>query len=407
MQKPLLGQRKNKMNITHKFRLYPNKETQNKLLENLELHRQTYNTLLGQLNNQKVIDKSQIQGILPDMKICDPKFKKLHSKAMQYECYKLFSNLRALAKTKGKRKVGRLRFKGKGWFKTFTYNQSGFKIIITGKRHQILWLSKIGNIPIRCHRNIVGNIKQITIKKEASGKWHASIIEERNVTIPKQETKRVVGIDLGLTDVVYDSEGNKVSNPRHLKNCSEKLAKTQRKLSKKKKGSNNRLKARLRVARQYEKLTNTRDDFLHKISRYYVNNYDAIGMEDMPIINMVHSRLAKSILDACWGRLRQFMSYKAENAGKLYMPTNYRGTTQRCSQCGEIVKKELWNREHKCHNCGFVVPRDYNSALEIKRLMLIEIGQELPESTPVEMEALPMVTSVIEAGSLFQNKVLV
>jgi len=139
-----------------------------------------------------------------------------------------------------------------------------------------------------------------------------------------------------------------------------------------------------------------------------VNKYNAIGMEDMPITNMVHNKnLAKSILDVSWGRLRQFISYKAENAGKLYVPVNYRGTTQRCSQCGDDVKKELDNREHKCSYCGFIAPRDYNSALEIKRLMLIEIGQELPESTPMEMEALPRVTSVKEVGSLFQNKVLV
>ena len=395
------------MQITNKFRLYPNKETENKLLDNLELHRQTYNILLGELNNQKEIDKSQIQGIIPDIKICDSSFKNLHSKAMQYECYRLFSNLQALKKSKEKRKVGRLRFKGKGWFKTFSYNQSGFKIIQTGKRHQTLWLSKIGNIPIRCHRNIKGKIKQITIKKESSGKWYASIIEERNITVPRQEIKKVVGIDLGLTDVVYDSDNNKVTNPRNLKKTAEKLAKEQRRLSRKKKGSKNRIKARFTVARQYEKLVNTRDDFAHKLSRYYVNNYDAIGMEDMPITNMVHNKLSKHILDACWGRLRQFISYKAENAGKLYMPINYKGTTQRCSQCGADNPKELWQREHKCHSCGFEVPRDYNSALEIRKLMLIEIGQELPKSTPVEMEALPMVTTVTEAGSLFQNKVLV
>jgi len=395
------------MQITNKFRLYPNKEIESKLLDNLELHRQTYNTLLAELNNQKEIDKSQIQGIIPDIKICDSRFKKLHSKAMQYECYRLFSNLQALRKSKEKRKVGRLRFKGKGWFKTFTYNQSGFKIIQTEKRHQTLWLSKIGDIPIRCHRGIKGKIKQITVKREASGKWFASVIEERNITIPKQEIKKVVGIDLGLTDVVYDSNNNKITNPRHLKKTAEKLAKIQRRLSRKKKGSINRLKARIKVARQYEKLTNSRDDFLHKLSRYYVNNYDAIAMENMPIINMVHNKLAKHILDACWGRLRQFMSYKAENAGKLYVPVDYKGTTQRCSQCGELVPKELWEREHKCSNCGFIVPRDYNSALEIKRLCLLQIRQELPESMPVEMEALPMVTSVREAGSLFQSNALV
>jgi putative transposase len=160
-------------------------------------------------------------------------------------------------------------------------------------------------------------------------------------------------------------------------------------MSKKKKGSNNRNKCRIRLARQYEKLTNTRDDFWHKLSRQYVNNYDAIAMEDMPITNMVHINLGKHILDASWGRFRQFVSYKAENAGKLYVPVNYRGTTQRCSQCGETVKKKLKDRIHKCSNCEFVASRDYNSALEVKRLCLQKIGQELSESTPVEMLALP------------------
>src|SRR3989344_3186543 len=393
--------------LSYRFRLYPNKETENRLLESLEMHRQTYNILLGELNDQKIIDKAQIQGIIPDIKICEPRFKSLHSKAMQYECYRLFSNLKGLAKTKGKRKIGRLRFKGKGWFKTFTYNQSGFKLIQTGKRCQILWLSKIGNIPIRCHRNIKGEIKQVTIKKEASGKWYASLLEETNVIIPQCKIKNIVGIDLGITNVVYDSDGNKIDNPRNLKKQSEKLAYLQKRMSKKKKSSNNRNKYRIRLARQYEKLTNSRDDFLHKLSRAYINNYDAIALEDMPITNMVHNKLAKHILDACWGKFRQFISYKAENAGKLYVPVNYRGTTQRCSQCQEIVNKELWEREHRCHNCGFIVLRDYNSALEIKRLTLKKIRQELSESMPMEMEALSMVTSVFEVGSLFQNKVFV
>src|SRR3989344_633451 len=260
--------------ITNKFRLYPNKETENKLLDNLELHRQTYNALLAELNNQKEIDKSQIQGIIPDMKICDSRFKNLHSKAMQYECYRLFSNLQALAQSKKKRRVGALRFKGKGWFKTFTYNQSGFKLMQTGKRHQTLWLSKIGNIPIRCHRNIKGKIKQVTIKKEASGKWYASLLEETKLTIPRQKIRKVVGIDLGLSDIVYDSDGNKIDNPRNLKKQAEKLAYLQRRMSKKKKSSNNRNKCRIRAARQYEKLTNSRNDFLHKLSRAYINNYD-------------------------------------------------------------------------------------------------------------------------------------
>ena len=373
--------------ITHKFRLYPNKEQETKMLKTLESCRNIYNMLLHELNEQKVIDKSIIQGTIPNIKICEPRFKEVYAKALHYECYRLFSNLSALVKTKAKgRKVGRLRFKGKNWFKTFTYNQSGFKIIETGKRCQLLHLSKIGEIPIRCHRNITGKIKQITIKKTQSGKWFASVCEETTKSNQITRINKVAGIDLGLTDLVYDSDNNKISNPRHLKQHKEKLAFLNRKLSKKIKGSNNRERMRIMLARQYEKLTNTRDDFLHKTSRYYVDKYDAIGMEDMPINNMVQGRYSKSILDASWGKLRQFVSYKAENAGKIFMLVDHRGTTQRCSKCQEEVRKDIWQRKHNCPHCGFTAPRDYNSAIEIKNLTISKIRQELPESTLVEME---------------------
>ncbi|MBU2638392.1 MAG: transposase [Nanoarchaeota archaeon] len=388
---------------THKFRLYPSKNVEIKMLNTLELCRQAYNELLGLLNEQKVIDKAQIQGTIPDMKICDKRYKQLYSKTMQYECFRLFSSLSALAKTKKRnRKVGRLRFKGRGRFKTFTYNQSGFKIIKTGKRHQTLLLSKIGEIPIKCHREIKGKIKQIILKIEASGKWFAFVVEQIDKEIkPMQTIKNVVGLDVGLDNFVYDSEGNAVKNPRHLNKYKEQLAKLQRQLSKKKKKSINRNKQRIKVARMHEKIANSRNDFLHKLSHYYVSNYDAIGMEDM-LMTFKSDIFAKSKSDASWGKFRQFIAYKAESAGKLFVPVPYKGTTQRCSQCGETVHKELWDREHNCP-CGFIAPRDYNSALEIKRLMLkkLEIGQELPKSTSAENRALPPLaaTFVFDAGN--------
>ncbi|MFH1638648.1 MAG: RNA-guided endonuclease TnpB family protein [Candidatus Woesearchaeota archaeon] len=392
------GVKNRKLQVAYKFRLYPSKKIESKMLGSLELCRQTYNMLLGELNSQKVIDKAQIQGIIPDIKICEPKFKNIHSKTMQMECYRLFSNLRGLAQSKGKRKVGRLRFKSKNRFKTFTYNQTGFKLIATGKRHQTLWLSKIGEIPIRCHRNITGKIKQVTIKQTSSGKWFASVIEEQKITVPKLPIKKIVGIDLGLNDIVYDSDGNKTGNPRHLREKAQKLARLQRRMSNKKKGSSNRNKSRIILSRQYEKLVNSRDDFLHKLSRHYVDNYDAIGFEDFQITNMARNhKLSKSILDASWGRLRQFVAYKVERTGKHYILVNYKGTTQICSQCGEEVAKGLSERMHKCLYCGFVAPRDYNSALEIKNRMFKKIGQGLSESTPVEMEALPLLGQLSSA----------
>ncbi|MDI6859884.1 MAG: hypothetical protein QMC85_05250 [Methanocellales archaeon] len=111
---------------------------------------------------------------MPSLKEEHPELKNIYAKVLQYEVYRLFSNLRSLAmlKKNGK-KIGKLRFKGKGWFKTFTYNQSGFKVIETGKRLDRLHLSKIGDIPIRTHRDVEGKIKQITIKRHRSGKWFA------------------------------------------------------------------------------------------------------------------------------------------------------------------------------------------------------------------------------------------
>lgn len=381
---------------TYKFRLYPSKQIEQKMLDTLELCRQTYNMLLDELQQQEVIDKAQIQGIIPDIKIADSRFKKLHSKVMQYECYRLFSNLRALAQTKGKRKNGALRFKGKGWFKTFTYNQTGFKLIGTCKRFNILNLSKIGEVPIRCHRNAKGIIKQITIKKEQSGKWFASITTDERKSIIQKPIKKIIGIDVGLDNFIYDSDGNVVKNPRHLKNNEKKLVKLQQQLSKKKKGSNNRTRYRIKVARQHEKITNIRNDLLHKISYYYAKNYDAIGIEDMSM-KLENNIFAKSKQDASWGKLRQFIFYKAESAGGRLVPVQYKGTTQRCSRCSIIVPKELKDRIHNCPSCRFIVPRDYNSALEIKRLALIKIGWDTAESTHRKMEALPvMATSVAE-----------
>lgn len=377
---------------TYRFRLYPNKQTEEKLLRTLNLCRFTYNQLLDEFNSWDNISKYELQSRIVDLQICYPELKDVYSKTLQYENYRLFSNLQALGETKKKgRRVGRLRFKGKGWFKTIHYNQSGYKLILTGKRCQTLKLSKVGEIPIRCHRQITGTIKQVVVKREPSGKWFASLITDEQKRVQRKIIKKVVGIDLGLTDSVWDSDNNKTENPRFLNKYSEQLATYQRRMSKKKLGSNNREKSRIKLARRYEKLTNTRKDFVHKLTHYYADNYDAIAMEDMSISNMVKgkkNRYSKSLLDACFGLIRSEMQRKAENAGGVFVTVNYRGTTSRCSQCGTEVKKEIWIREHNCSECGFVAPRDYNSALEIKRLAIIEIRQELPESTLEEMKAL-------------------
>jgi len=374
------------MQRAYKFRLYPTKENEQKLLWTLDRCRFVYNQMLDGLNKQGKPNRYELQATLPKLKQQYSELKDIHSKTLQYEPYRLFSNLKALShlKKNGK-KVGKLRFKGRAWFKTFSYNQSGFKIIEHDTRYDILRLSKIGDVPFIMHREIKGNIKQVTIKHQPSGRWFVSIIAETKEEIKLTQNINKIGIDLGLDNFVYDSDGNKTNHPRCLNKSLNKLAKEQRKLSRKKKGSKNKTKQRIKLARTHEKIVNQRDDFLHKLSRYYANSYGFIAIENLNIKNMVRNHhLAKSITDASWSRFIQILEYKAESAGIQVMKVDAKNTTQKCSQCGNTVKKSLAVRIHKC-SCGFVADRDYNSAINIIKRAL---GQELPEYTPVETEPL-------------------
>jgi putative transposase len=161
-----------KVQLTYKFRLYPEKEQEEKLIETLEVCRQTYNHFLAQWNGKdRIPGRLELQAQLPKLKKEKPELNKVYSKVLQMVLHQLYSNLKALSQLKKNgEKVGRLRFKGRGWYKTFIYNQSGFKLIKTGKRLNLLHLSKIGDIPIRVHRAIDGEIKQVIIKRHNPGK---------------------------------------------------------------------------------------------------------------------------------------------------------------------------------------------------------------------------------------------
>jgi putative transposase len=373
----------------YRFRLYPTSENIKKMERTLDLCRFTYNELLGEFSKWDNISKYELQQMIVDLQICNPQLKEVYSKVLQYENYRLFSNLKALGETKKQgRKVGRLRFKGKGVFKTFSYNQSGFKLLETNKRYDILKLSKIGEIAILCHRDIIGEIKQVVIKRESSNKWFATLITDVKKEIVQKKIKSVVGIDTGLIDVLWDSKNKITPNPKYYKKYEKELAKCQRDMSRKKKGSNNRNKERIILARKYEKLTNVRDDFINKITRYYADTYDAVGMEDLDYSKMAKGIYGKSFLDACCGRIREQMKRKVESTGGLFVAVDYRGTTIRCHKCGTEVRKDIWERIHNCPKCKINIPRDYNSALEIEKLAIIKIGLERPELSPEEMTAL-------------------
>ncbi|MBS3074578.1 transposase [Candidatus Pacearchaeota archaeon] len=355
--------------LANKFRLYPNKEQTDKLEFALDTCRRAYNMMLGELRDQVVIDRNMIQAILPDLKICEPRFREVYSKTLQYECYRLFSNLSALKVLKGNhKKVGRLRFKGKGWFKTINYNQSGFSL-----EDNKLHLSKIGDIKIKVHREVNGNIKQIQIKKEID-RWYAIIITDEKKQIICGN--KVVGIDLGINNYLVDSEGNKIENPKILEQNLSKLKHLQKDLSRKKKGSSNRKKARIRLSKLHLKITNQRTDFLHKITTKLIKECKIIVMENLDIKQMSQQKYfnAKNMMDASWGKFAQLLDFKAENAGCQIVKIDPRNTSKICSQCGHIQDMSLYKRTYECAECGFVIDRDYNSAINILNKLA---GQEL------------------------------
>jgi putative transposase len=315
--------------ITYKFRLYPTEKQEKKMLKTLEISRQTYNYFLSLIKERnKVPNRLELQALLPELKKEKPELNKVHSKVLQMVLYQLYSNLKALAKLKKNgKKVGKLRYKGK-WFKTFVYNQSGFKIIKTGKRLDKLYLSKIGDIPIRIHREINGKIKQIIIKRYNSGKWFVLICVEKEEN-PLPKTNKIIGIDVGIKYFLTDSEGRQIENPKFYEKTLERIKIEQRRLSKKKKSSKNYEKQRKKLAKKYERLVNQRDDFLHKLSKLYVNNYDVICVENLNIRNMVRNRnLAQKILDVSWNKFIQLLSYKAEKAGRGVIKVNPKGTSK-------------------------------------------------------------------------------
>jgi putative transposase len=240
----------------------------------------------------------------------------------------------------------------------------------------MLHLSKIGDIPIRTHRTVEGEIKQVIIKRHNSGKWFAYICVEKEVNIIRKERRRAVGIDVGIKHFLTDTEGRQIENPKFYERTLERIRVLHRNLSRKKRGSKNREKARVKLAKAYEKLVNQRNDFLHKLSRFYVNNYDIICIEKLNIKGMVRNHnLAQKILDASWGKFFQLLEYKAERAGVRVVKVPPKGTSEGLSYENPL--------------------RDWISANRIKMR-----GWGSPKS-PVEMRPLRVIPAslIIEAGS--------
>jgi putative transposase len=359
-----------------RFKLYPNKETEGNLFSNLRICSFVYNWCLEH-NIWK-------DSVLPQLKEVYPDIKEVHSIVLQNVLHQIRDNIKALSilKNKGK-KVGRLRHKFRN---SMIYEQTGFKIDCN-----LLRLSRIGAIPIVLSRPIEGTIKQIIIKHNKTHNWHAIVVSDNGKETEKTIGKKAIGIDLNVSNFSTDSDGLVIEHPKNVKKMEKKLKRQQRRLSIKARGSHNRKKQKRIVAKIHERVENRRNDFLHKTSRYYVNNYDLISLEDLNIAGLIqisNTGMSKAIHDASWGKFANYVLYKAENAGKYAVQVVAKGTTQDCSVCGKTVPKDLSMRIHSCPYCGSVMPRDYNSASNINLRGIKLVGWGTPEPSLLDKRKL-------------------
>ncbi len=224
-------------------------------------------------------------------------------------------------------------------------------------------------IKCRVHREIKGKVGKVTITKTPSGKYFVSVFTEEEYITPIVKSGKSVGVDLGLKDLLVTSEGETFKNNRYTRRYECKLAKAQQHLSRKIKGSRGFENQRLKVARLYEKIANSRADYLHKCSISLVRRYDTIYIEDLNVKGMVKNRrLSKSITDASWGKFASILTYKAEwNNKKVVKVDRYFPSSQTCNVCGYVNKdiKDLSIREWECPHCHTHHDRDINAAINI------------------------------------------
>lgn len=229
-------------------------------------------------------------------------------------------------------------------------------------------LPKIGLVRVKKHRNFDGLIKSVTISKIPSGKYFVSVLVETE-HIPIKTTDCMIGIDLGIKDLLITSDGEKFDNIHTTQKYEDKLAKEQCKLSHKVKGSKNWNKQRIKVAKVHEKIHNTRIDNLHKISHKLIGENQVIVSENLSVSNMVKNHdLAKSISDCGWYELTRQLTYKAEWNNRQYIKIDrFYASSQTCNCCGYVNKdtKDLSVREWICPKCGSVHDRDINAAINI------------------------------------------
>lgn len=358
------------MEYSYKFRIYPNKEQQILIQKTFGCCRYVYNHFLAQRitaykETGKTLTRFQQDKDLTALKqelewLREPDKCALQNALKDLDmAYKQF-----FRRIKAEEKPGFPRFKSKK-NRHRAYRTNGSLSFV----HSYVRLPKLGFVKCRVSKEIKGRILSATVSQVPSGKYYVSLCCTDITIGPYPKTGASVGIDLGLKDFAVTSDGVRYPNPKFLKKSARRLARLQRKLSRKTKGSGQWEKARIQVARLQEHVANQRLDALHKLSTQLIQSYDIIAMEDLALKNMVQNhKLARSISDASWGEFGRQLEYKARWHGKTIVRVGrFYPSSQLCSECGAQwpETKDLSVRAWACSSCGTVHDRDMNAARNI------------------------------------------
>lgn len=353
----------------YKYRIYPTKEQEVLINKTLGACRFIYNLALetkqyAWQSQRKNITAYDLHKQLTELRREYDWIREVSSDALQKSILNIESAYKSFFKGGGFPK-----FKSKRGKQSFRIRQS----IKVDWSNNLITIAKIKNIPVIFSREFNGQIRQATVSKTATGKYFISILVQNGKELPvKPEIKTGIGIDLGLKHFAVTSDGRKFDNPKHSRASLSHLKFLQRQVSKKKKGSNNRRRAIQKLALQYEKVTNQRKDFLHKLSSTLIRDNQTLCFEDLNVSGMAKNRsLAMSISDAGWSEFIYMCKYKSEWYGRniLFIPT-FQPSTKVCSTCGCVNDDlTLADREWTCI-CGTTHDRDINAATNIKNFAL-------------------------------------
>ncbi|MDW4508288.1 transposase [Priestia megaterium] len=359
-----------KQNKAYKFRLYPNDEQALLIRKTFGSVRFVYNKMLAE-RNETYQDLKEDKEALKKVKHPTPaKYKKEFKWLKEVDSLALANaqlNLDKAYKAFFKGNARFPKFKSKRHKQSYTTNAVNGNIQLLDGH---IKLPKLKMVKIKQHRVIPSEykIKSCTISITASGKYYISVLTEYEKEIERKELKKVVGLDFAMDGLFVDSEGRKANYPKFYRQSLDKLAKEQRKLSRKKKGSSNWHKQRIRVAEIQEKVANQRKNFLHHKSKELVSSFDAVIIEDLDMKGMSQAlKFGKSVADNGWGMFTSFLQYKLKEKGKQLVKINkWFPSTKTCSSCGSIQPMPMHIRTYTC-SCGLNLDRDYNSALNIKK----------------------------------------